>query len=86
MHYLILIGSGIIMGLIAAVPRLDGLRSDAPRLTGDPRSPIDPNPNACRFHGRCPIGVARCGAEMPELAGFGPDRHAACHFAANATV
>jgi len=67
--------------LVAAVPRLDGVRPNAPRLAGDPRSPIDPDPNACRFHGRCPIGVERCGTEMPPLRDFGGGRHAACHFA-----
>jgi oligopeptide/dipeptide ABC transporter ATP-binding protein len=68
--------------LIAAVPRLDGKRPEGSRLSGDPRSPIDPNPNACRFHGRCPIGVERCGTEMPVLREVGQDRLAACHFAA----
>ncbi len=67
--------------LIAAVPRLDGVRPDAGGLSGDPRSPIDPDPNACRFHGRCPVGVDRCGTEMPALRDFGNGRHAACHFA-----
>lgn len=67
--------------LVAAVPRLDGVRSDIPRLNGDPRSPIDPDPNACRFHGRCPVGVDRCGVEMPPLRAFDGERHAACHFA-----
>ncbi len=67
--------------LIAAVPRLDGARVEAARLTGDPRSPIDPDPNACRFYGRCPMGVDRCGTEMPVLRDFGGGRHAACHFA-----
>ncbi len=67
--------------LIAAVPRLDGVRPDASRLVGDPRSPIDPDPNACRFHGRCPVGFERCGVEMPALLDFGEGRHAACHLA-----
>jgi oligopeptide/dipeptide ABC transporter ATP-binding protein len=67
--------------LIAAVPRLDGVRSNVARLSGDPRSPIDPDPNACRFYGRCPMGVERCGVEMPALRDFGGGRHAACHFA-----
>jgi len=67
--------------LIAAVPRLDGVRDTAVRLTGEPRSPVDPDPNACRFHGRCPIGVERCGSEMPPLRDFGGGRFAACHFA-----
>ncbi len=68
-------------GLVAAVPRFDGLRDDALRLVGDPKSPIDPDPNACRFHGRCPVGVARCGTEMPALRKFAGGREAACHFA-----
>jgi oligopeptide/dipeptide ABC transporter ATP-binding protein len=66
--------------LIAAVPRLDGKR-DGTRLTGEPRSPVDPDPNACRFHGRCPVGVPRCGVEMPPLRDFGGGRLAACHLA-----
>ncbi len=65
--------------LVAAVPRLDGVRQDAARLVGDPRSPIDPDPHACRFHGRCPVGVDRCGVEMPALRSAGAGREAACH-------
>jgi oligopeptide/dipeptide ABC transporter ATP-binding protein len=68
-------------GLVAAVPRLDGARDDTPRLSGDPRSPIDPDPNACRFHDRCPVGQQRCGTEMPILREVAPGRRAACHFA-----
>eukprot|EP01037_Dinobryon_pediforme_P012521 gene12521-12609_t len=68
-------------GLVAAVPQLDGVRDGTVRLVGDPRSPIDPDPNACRFHGRCPIGTERCGTEMPALRSFA-DRHVACHHAA----
>ena len=67
--------------LIAAVPRLDGRRSAAPPLSGEPRSPVDPDPNACRFHGRCPIGTDRCGREMPPLRRFLGGREAACHYA-----
>jgi oligopeptide/dipeptide ABC transporter ATP-binding protein len=68
-------------GLVAAVPRLDGVRDAALRLSGDPRSPIDPDPNTCRFHGRCPIGTERCAQEMPTLRPFGDGRSAACHYA-----
>jgi oligopeptide/dipeptide ABC transporter ATP-binding protein len=68
--------------LIAAVPRLDGPR-DGARLTGEPRSPVDPDPNACRFYGRCPVGIARCGEEMPALRRFAGERHAACHLVAS---
>ena len=69
-------------GLVAAVPRLDGVRADALRLAGDPKSPIDPDPDACRFHGRCPIGTDRCGVEMPKLRRLAGGREAACHYAA----
>ncbi len=65
--------------LIAAAPRLDGARATAPRLSGDPRSPVDPDPNACRFHGRCPVGMDRCGTEMPPLRARSPGHLAACH-------
>jgi oligopeptide/dipeptide ABC transporter ATP-binding protein len=67
-------------GLIAAVPRMDGSR-DALRLQGDPRSPVDPDPKACRFHGRCPVGTDRCTQEMPLLRRFAGGREAACHYA-----
>ena len=71
-------------GLVAALPRLDGTRSAAPRPTGEPRSPVDPDPHACRYHGRCPIGTARCGTEMPALRHLAPGREAACHYAEEA--
>ena len=51
------------------------------RLSGEVSSPIDPSPQACRFHGRCPRGVDRCGREAPPLVNH--HHHAvACHFAA----
>ncbi len=68
-------------GLVAAVPRLDGVRDASIRLTGDPRSPIDPDPNACRFYGRCPIGEVRCGQAMPKLRQMAAQHSAACHLA-----
>jgi oligopeptide/dipeptide ABC transporter ATP-binding protein len=53
---------------------------DRPRLTGEPRSPIDPNPNACRFHGRCPIGQDLCAQQAPPTHHLGGGRKVACHF------
>ena len=67
--------------LVAAVSRLDGVRADVVRLVGDPRSPIDPKPNACRFYGRCPVGVDRYETETPGLRGAGEGREVACHLA-----
>ena len=67
--------------LVAAVPRL---REDAGarlRLTGEPHSPIDPDPDVCRFYGRCPNGRDACKEIMPTLRRLGTDREVACHFA-----
>jgi oligopeptide/dipeptide ABC transporter ATP-binding protein len=61
--------------LVSAIP------GQGPRikLTGEVASPIDPSPQACRFHGRCPRGEDRCGREAPVLRVVGPQL-AACHF------
>jgi oligopeptide/dipeptide ABC transporter ATP-binding protein len=54
----------------------------AARLSGEPRSPIDPDPNVCRFYGRCPSGTDRCKTTMPALRAIGDgDRLVACHAA-----
>jgi len=49
------------------------------RLSGEPRGPIDPDPNVCRFYGRCPDGIERCAREMPLLRSFEGAHVAACH-------
>jgi len=66
--------------LVAAVPRLHDDGGERLRLTGEPRSPIDPDPQVCRFYGRCPRGTDACRTTMPALRRFG-DREVACHFA-----
>ncbi len=72
--------------LIAAIPDPARRNEARPRLDGSPRSPVDPDPNTCRFHGRCPKGTERCTQQMPLLRPFAnghlTDGHvAACHFA-----
>jgi oligopeptide/dipeptide ABC transporter ATP-binding protein len=66
--------------LVTAVPRLHGSANKRLRLVGEPRSPIDPDPNVCRFYGRCPRGTDACRTTMPQLRSFG-QRHVSCHFA-----
>jgi oligopeptide/dipeptide ABC transporter ATP-binding protein len=66
--------------LVAAVPRLHDTGSTRLRLSGEPRSPVDPDPNVCRFYGRCPRGADVCKTTMPALRPFGV-RRVACHFA-----
>jgi oligopeptide/dipeptide ABC transporter ATP-binding protein len=63
--------------LVSSVPG----RGPRIRLTGEVASPIDPPAQACRFHGRCPRSVDRCGREAPRWAG-GDAHRAACHFVA----
>ena len=49
-------------------------------LPGEPRSPIDPDPNVCSLHGRCFRGTDACQTTMPALREVAPGRRAACHF------
>ena len=43
--------------LIAAIPDPARRGEQRPRLDGSPRSPVDPDPNTCRFYGRCPVST-----------------------------
>jgi oligopeptide/dipeptide ABC transporter ATP-binding protein len=62
--------------LVSAIP------GQGPRikLSGEVSSPIDPPPQVCRFHGRCPRGEDRCAREAPVLRPVG-QQLVACHFA-----
>lgn len=63
--------------LLEAIP---GRASKSQRLDGEPQSPIDPDPNCCRFYGRCPSGEATCSTKAPILAARGPEHRVACHY------
>ncbi|MBL8701942.1 MAG: ABC transporter ATP-binding protein [Alphaproteobacteria bacterium] len=66
--------------LLSAIPRLPGgARVAREHLDGEPRSPIDPDPNACRFAGRCPSETARCTREAPSLDAATPSHIVRCH-------
>lgn len=67
--------------LISAIPNTDPGGDLRVRLTGDPKSPIDPDPNACRFHGRCPMGDDRCARTAPPKITVSGEHYAVCHFA-----
>ena len=68
--------------LISAVPSLgDGAtRQRRIELPGEPRSPIDPDPNVCPLYGRCFQATDDCTTTMPALREIMPGRRAACHF------
>lgn len=67
--------------LIAAVPRLHQRRAEQPPLRGEPPSPLRP-PTGCAFHERCPVAIARCASERPDL--HGAVHGVACHLAVTA--
>ena len=66
--------------LVAAVPRIGEKGAERLRLTGEPMSPIDPDPSVCRFYSRCSRAADACKTTMPALRRFG-ERAVACHFA-----
>jgi oligopeptide/dipeptide ABC transporter ATP-binding protein len=67
--------------LLSAIPNFEpGSTIARIRISGEPRSPIDPDPNVCRFYGRCAKGVERCTKEMPQLRTLPHSRAVACHF------
>jgi oligopeptide/dipeptide ABC transporter ATP-binding protein len=57
-------------------PQKERNKPHAP-LQGDLPSPVNP-PSGCVFRTRCPIAVARCAVETPELRSIG-DHLVACH-------
>jgi oligopeptide/dipeptide ABC transporter ATP-binding protein len=65
--------------LLSAIPRL-GARATRIGLPGEPRSPIDPDPNICTLYGRCPRAIERCRTEAPILRQVAPGQVAACHY------
>ncbi|ASW10752.1 MULTISPECIES: ABC transporter ATP-binding protein [unclassified Rhizobium] len=68
--------------LIDAIPDPERKNSARTKLEGSASSPIDPNPNACRFAGRCPVELPVCTQAMPPLTPGGDGNLVACHRAA----
>jgi peptide/nickel transport system ATP-binding protein len=67
--------------LVSAVPdpRAELRLADA-RDVGEPPKVVDPKPG-CRFRQRCPLAIARCETETPQLRVLGDGRRVACHVA-----
>jgi oligopeptide/dipeptide ABC transporter ATP-binding protein len=67
--------------LVSAVPdpRAE-LRLADSRDVGEPPKVVDPKPG-CRFRPRCPLAIARCETETPQLRELSDGRRVACHVA-----
>ena len=66
--------------LLSAVPIPDPeieARREHIVLGGEVPSPLNP-PSGCAFHPRCPIAIAQCRGEVPELREVKPGHRAAC--------
>ncbi len=66
--------------LLSAVPIPDPeieARREHIVLGGEVPSPLNP-PSGCAFHPRCPIAIAQCRGEVPELREVRPGHRAAC--------
>lgn len=69
--------------LVSAIPH-PARRTRRILLAGDPPNPVD-RPSGCAFHPRCPVAVARCAHEAPQMRPLRePGRAVACHLAAAA--
>jgi peptide/nickel transport system ATP-binding protein len=67
--------------LLSARPRPPGTPRVLPGcLRGEPEGPVDPDPPACRLHGRCPRATAFCALDPPALRRVAPGQQARCHF------
>jgi peptide/nickel transport system ATP-binding protein len=64
--------------LVSAIPVPGPRRIERVVLTGDPPNPAD-RPSGCAFHPRCPVAVAACSAEVPQLRPAADGRLVACH-------
>ncbi|MEM9814057.1 MAG: ABC transporter ATP-binding protein [Pseudomonadota bacterium] len=64
---------------VALIDAIPGRARTLARLEGEPRSPIDPDPDMCRFYGRCPRSSDLCRTKAPNLTERTPGHRAACH-------
>ncbi len=70
--------------LVSAIPVPGPRRIPRIVLSGDPPNPAD-RPSGCAFHPRCPVAIARCRTESPDLRAFPDGRIVACHLADSET-
>jgi peptide/nickel transport system ATP-binding protein len=64
--------------LLQERPSLDPVQRQFSAIEGEIPSPLAPPPG-CHFHPRCPLAMARCRAERPELRSVATGHQSACH-------
>lgn len=64
-------------GLLAATPRIDGVKRKLKGLRGEPPNPLTPIPG-CKFHPRCEYATHNCHREEPSLIEIQPRHKVAC--------
>jgi oligopeptide/dipeptide ABC transporter ATP-binding protein len=64
--------------LLASTPSLEPGRAGRQAPAGEPPSPTHP-PSGCAFHPRCPVAVAECSSQEPDLVEVRPRHRVACH-------
>ena len=68
------------IGLLKAVPNLEGKKQKLLSIPGSPPDLIHP-PDACRFAPRCQYATDKCRAEAPPLETVEPDHQSRCWYA-----
>ena len=64
--------------LISAIPSQNAGKRIM--LSGEISSPVDPDPNVCRFYSRCPKREQTCREQAPPLKQISSQHSVACHF------
>lgn len=64
--------------LISAIPSQNAGKRIM--LSGEISSPVDPDPNECRFYSRCPRREQKCREQAPALKQISSQHSVACHF------
>jgi oligopeptide/dipeptide ABC transporter ATP-binding protein len=67
------------IGLLRAIPKLEGPREELPVIPGRIPDLIHP-PTGCRFHPRCAFAMEICHKQRPPLQRVGEDHYVACHW------
>jgi peptide/nickel transport system ATP-binding protein len=65
------------IGLLNAVPTLEGEQQELTSIPGSPPDLID-LPSGCKFHPRCPYATEKCSEEDPPMIEVAPGQTAAC--------